>query len=70
MDIEKLNNTIEEAERFLKKAKELRDLMEDGKRKMESGDKYYYPSDNPKESGAVRRASMDLTRSLADLRRC
>jgi len=69
VDIEKLNNTIEEAEKFLKKAKELRNLMEeDKKREMESKD-YYYSSGNPKESGAVRRASMDLTRSLADLRR-
>jgi hypothetical protein len=72
MDKKKLDIAIEEAERFLKKAKSLRDLtISDEKRiKMakEKGD-YYWVSSNPKESGAVRRASMDLTRALADLRR-
>ena len=28
-----------------------------------------YPNNAPKESGAVKRASMDLTRALADIRR-
>lgn len=56
-------NTLEaamnEANRFLQKATALHEL------KTHSG-QYYYPS---KETGAVKRSSMDLTRALADLRR-
>ena len=72
MDKKKLDVAIEEAERFLKKAKDLRDLtINDEKRIKTAKEKgeYYWGSNNPKESGAVRRASMDLTRALANLRR-
>ena len=72
MDTKKLNVAIEEAERFLGKAKELRFLItEDDKKWKEAKAKgeHYWTGSNPKESGAVRRASMDLTRALANLRR-
>lgn len=51
-----LDEAIVEAHRFIKAAKALR-----AANKL-SG---YF---NPRESGAARRASMDLTRKLADLR--
>jgi hypothetical protein len=57
MNEDKLISAIDEAERFLSAAKENLDSM--------SG-RYYTPG---KLSGATKRASMDLTRSLADLRR-
>jgi hypothetical protein len=64
MDRTKLTAAVREAERFIARAKALpkptpyqygtHTLMND-----------YFP----REQGAIRRASMDLTRSLADLRR-
>lgn len=60
MKKETLKVCIEEAERFLKRAKELEEV--EGNRDVEG---YYY---NPKEQAAVIRSSMDLTRALADLR--
>jgi uncharacterized Zn finger protein (UPF0148 family) len=70
MDNKKLNTAIEEAKRFLDRAKELQTEQKktttyvgyDGKNHVS------VPS-CPKESGAVRRASMDLSRALSDLRR-
>jgi hypothetical protein len=52
-----LQTAINEAERFLDLARELQS---------DSANSYYTGS---KTSGATRRASMDLTRALADLRR-
>lgn len=60
MKVEKLYQAKQEAERFLKKVEELEKDI--GK----SSSPYLYGS---KFTGAVKRASMDLTRSLADLRR-
>lgn len=57
MNKEKLNKTKHEVNRFLEKIKELDNLEEN---------KYYSPS---KQAAAVKRASMDLTRSLAELRK-
>lgn len=51
----KLKAAMAEARRFLRKAEELAACDHD-----------YL---NPRESGAVRRASLDLTRALADFRR-
>jgi hypothetical protein len=51
-----------EAVRFLNKVQLLEEAI-----KREINEKY--PSSNGKESGAVRRASMDLTRALAELRK-
>lgn len=60
MEKETLKVCIEEAERFLKRAKELEEV---------AGDKYWgYYCCHPKEQAAVLRSSMDLTRALADLR--
>lgn len=56
------NETIEiavaEAERFIAAAKRLEEAEKTNGRGV-----------NPKENGALRRASMDLTRALADMRR-
>lgn len=57
MKTESIDKAIAEAKRFIEKASELKKVAV-GK----TG--YLYP----KESGAVKRASMDLTRTLADLR--
>lgn len=65
MKISKLKTAVEEAERFLARAKPL--LAKHNKRPSEQA----HPSDylyGSKETGAVRRASMDATRALADLR--
>ena len=59
MNKAKLETAMYEARRFLQKAAVLHEL------KTHSG-QYYYAS---KESGALRRASMDLTRALSDLRK-
>lgn len=64
MNRDKLNAAVAEAERFIKRAKALPkpEPYEVGGRK--------FMNDNfPRESGAIRRASMDLTRALAELRR-
>lgn len=71
MTVGQLEETIAEAERFTRKAKEL--LREkkrlEAKRAEDDGRSWYAYLPSPKITGAVRRASMDLTRSLADLRR-
>lgn len=59
MGVPKLIEAMNEAKRFLKKAEELY--------KKESQNKGFIWSS--KESGALRRASMDLTRALAELRK-
>jgi len=60
MNRDKLQTAIQEAERFLDRARHLPEYIPDGR---------YYENNHPKERGAIRRASMDLTRALADLRR-
>lgn len=65
MKLSVLNEAMNEATRFLKLAKELRNEMSakyDGK-------KYDYHYGGTKNFSAVRRASMDLTRTLANLRK-
>ena len=57
MNSDKLRIAVAEAERFLSKASELQANPPE------------YDFVGTKETGAVRRASMDLTRALADLRR-
>lgn len=69
MKLSKLNTAIAEAERFLDRARaaqsahnertslEILDLMT------------HLNASHPRENGALRRSSMDLTRALADLRR-
>ncbi len=59
----KLIIACQEARRFLSRADTLLGSMMNNDAEIPS--KY----DHPKESGAVRRASMDLTRALADYRK-
>ena len=61
MKAKTLQKAIDEAERFIERAKALRDLTTPSP----NTDFIYGP---PIESGACQRASMDLTRALADLR--
>lgn len=60
MDIEKLTEVVDEAHRFLTAAQKMID---------KDGEDNYAISFGCRESGALRRASMDLTRALADLRK-
>jgi len=66
MKTEEIELAIQEAERFIKLAKK---LIEE-KKKISSihGETIYYYSAT-KESGATRRASLDLTRQLAQMRK-
>lgn len=57
--ITKINKTLREVNRFISAAKEAKKRLEDDK----------YAHFGCKETGAVRRASMDLTRILVELRR-
>lgn len=58
MTPEKLKEAEFEAKRFLKRLAELKKVKDDAQ--------HYWQC--PKEYGAIRRASMDLTRALASLR--
>ena len=75
MTIETLKAAKTEAARFLARVKALEDAYQERKALAEAADKdgepqrYFGLSYPPKETGAVRRASMDLTRALAALRR-
>lgn len=64
MNRDKLAAAVAEAERFIKRAKAL-----PKPRPYESHGRSLIDDNFPREQGAIRRASMDLTRSLADLRR-
>lgn len=55
MNKEKVSAAMSEARRFLRKADDF----------MKANQEFY----TPKESGALRRASMDLTRSLSEMRK-
>lgn len=59
MIVERLRRAVEEAKRFLDRANMCLDCLPPDR----------YDIWASKESGACRRASMDLTRALADLRR-
>lgn len=59
MKEESLNTAIAEAKRFLETTKKLKTKMKESK---------YFIHCGCKETAAVRRASMDLTRALADMR--
>jgi len=64
VDRKKLKIAIAEAERFIARAKA---LPEPQPYVMQG--RTYLNHNFPKEQGAIRRASMDLTRALADLRK-
>lgn len=57
--IDKYQDTINEAKRFIKKAEIAKKKMKEDR----------YAVFGCKETGAAKRASMDLTRSLAELRK-
>jgi hypothetical protein len=63
MTPDKMRAAMREAERFLRLARE---AFKSGPLTRENGGEWFNPS---KETGAVKRASMDLTRALADMRR-
>lgn len=65
MKIEEIRKAVEEAKRFIEAA-EL--CIEARKKTYKSGD-YEFTSNAPKESGSCRRASLDLTRQLSEMRR-
>lgn len=66
-----LDTAIAEAQRFLTRARRLKAVQprRDAVRKLSGLDDYIDSIATPRESGALRRASLDLTRALADLRR-
>lgn len=63
-DAAKLHYAIHEAERFLERARAVQAYP-----KRMYSNTYTVHDAGPKETGAARRASLDLTRALADLRR-
>lgn len=73
MNIKKLNVVIAETEVFLRKAKHLRTTLTldetDVRNRKARGEVHVFTQSFPKESGATRRASLDLTRALAELRK-
>lgn len=64
MNAAKIRAAASEARRFLAKVREWEQAQGT---EVINGHKFPYPT--PKESGAVRRSSMDLTRALAEMRR-
>jgi len=69
MDKKKLDTAVNEAKKFLDRVKELQTEQKKTMTYEVFGEQHTYIPSCPKESGAVRRASMDLTRALADLRK-
>lgn len=61
-----LSRCIDEAQRFIRAAKNAQDRI---KREAANFKPDSYAIGGSRETGAVRRASMDLTRALADLRK-
>lgn len=68
MDKKTLDRTVAEARRFLAAVEALR-AAESKPPTVAVVGEYTYPSPVGRERAACRRASMDLTRALADLRR-
>lgn len=69
MNIYTLNTAINEAQRFIDRAKTLQAVHKqayEGKSAAGTPRTFY---DFPKDQGAVKRSSMELTRALADLRK-
>ena len=63
-----LQLAINEAKRFIARAEQLKEASKEQSSYFYGGEKVYYNSPTPKQSGSVRRTSMDLIRVLADLR--
>ena len=66
MQVEALNNAIAAAERFLRTAREVE--TEEITRPLDNTKLYFVKQPSPKNS-ACKRASLDLTRALSELRR-
>jgi len=64
MDRTKLDEAVREAKRFIARAEQLPDP-----RPYEAHGRTYTQDFWPREQGAIRRASMDLTRALAAYRK-
>lgn len=66
-----LDRAADEAQRFLQAAVDLRNASDESIAERKRTGSYYplNPFSGSKQSGAVRRASMDLTRALAELRK-
>lgn len=70
MKIAKIDAAIAEAQRFIDRAKELKDAKINSYNSSSWwADKTLDGQNCPREQGALRRASMDLTRTLAGLRK-
>jgi hypothetical protein len=73
MDKDQIERVLTECARFQAKARILLEALKaDEKRVADeraTGREYSYSNHFPKETGALRRASMDLTRELAQLRK-
>ncbi|WP_242186407.1 hypothetical protein [Sphingomonas sp. CARO-RG-8B-R24-01] len=69
MNRETLKIAIAEAERFIARAKAVPEPVSVPKDWLKASETFVDDSIPPKDGGAVRRASMDLTRALADLRK-
>lgn len=65
MKLSHLNTAIAEAERFLGRAR----TALGAHNAIDSKEARSLSNYNPRENGALRRSSMDLTRALADLRK-
>ncbi len=65
MKTEEIKKAVKEAKRFIKAA----ELCIEARKKTYRVGGYEFTSNAPKESGACRRASLDLTRQLAEMRR-
>ena len=65
MNVERLQNAIVEAERFIRAAKKVEIIHS----KYANGKPWIRVGEYTKESAACKRASMDLTRALAEVRK-
>lgn len=64
MKTDNIRAAVAEARRFIQKAEAFEAQVS---AYLRGGSRHYFSA--PKESGAVRRASMDLTRALAEMRK-
>ena len=69
MKVEEIKLTIAEAKRFIKRAEVLIECRKEKESYTYDGKTFYYDKSCGKESGALRRASLDLTRQLAQMRK-
>jgi len=68
MNVDKIEIAILESERFIKRAKLLLEAKKVKRSYINNGKEIFYDAPAGKESGATKRASLDLTRALSDMR--